>query len=35
MFSGILVGCFAPSIILAFQKPHWKQRLAHENDQID
>jgi glutamate:GABA antiporter len=27
---GIVVLCFAPSIILLFQKPHWKHPLEHE-----
>ncbi len=29
---GIIVACFAPSIILLFQKPSWKKQLEHERD---
>jgi amino acid transporter len=28
----ILLACCAPSIILLFQKPHWKKQLAHEKE---
>ncbi len=30
---GILLACLTPSIILLFQKDHWKHPLAHEKDQ--
>ncbi len=29
---GIIVACFAPSIILLFQKPNWKKQLEHERE---
>ena len=29
----IVVTCIAPSIILRFQKPYWKKRLAHEQSE--
>jgi len=29
---GVLAGCFAPSLILFFQKPHWKDLLSHEKE---
>ena len=29
---GVIVACFTPSIILLFQKPHWKKQLEHEKD---
>ncbi len=32
LFIGILLSCIAPSIILLFQKPHWKHLLKHERD---
>lgn len=32
LISGVILACFAPSIILLFQKPHWKKQLHHEKD---
>ncbi len=29
---GVILACFAPSIILLFQKPSWKKQLHHERD---
>jgi putative glutamate/gamma-aminobutyrate antiporter len=29
---GMILACFAPSIILLFQKPSWKKQLEHERD---
>jgi amino acid transporter len=29
---GVILACFAPSIIRSFQKPSWKIRLKHEKD---
>jgi glutamate:GABA antiporter len=29
---GLILACFAPSIILLFQKPNWKKQLEHEHD---
>jgi putative glutamate/gamma-aminobutyrate antiporter len=29
---GMIIACFAPSIILLFQKPSWKKQLEHERD---
>jgi glutamate:GABA antiporter len=29
---GVILACFAPSIILLFQKPSWKKQLQHEKD---
>ena len=31
---GGILACLAPSIILLFQTPKWKERLHHENDEI-
>lgn len=30
--AGIGIACVTPSVILLFQKPHWKKRLTHENE---
>lgn len=32
LFGGVILGCIAPSLILLFQKPSWKQQLTHERD---
>ncbi len=29
---GVILACLTPSIILLFQKPHWKKQLEHEKD---
>lgn len=29
---GVIIACFAPSIILLFQKPSWKKHLEHEKN---
>jgi putative glutamate/gamma-aminobutyrate antiporter len=29
---GVILACLMPSIILLFQKPHWKKQLSHEKD---
>lgn len=29
---GVILACLAPTIILLFQKPRWKDRLSHEKD---
>ncbi len=29
---GVILACFAPAIILLFQKPSWKHQLEHEKD---
>ena len=29
---GVILACCAPSLILLFQKPHWKKQLKHEKD---
>jgi putative glutamate/gamma-aminobutyrate antiporter len=29
---GVIIACLAPSLILYFQKPHWKKQLSHEQE---
>lgn len=32
LFLGVVIACFAPSVILLFQKPDWKKPLDHEKE---
>lgn len=33
LIAGVLIGCFAPCLILCFQKPNWKNLLPHEKEE--